>query len=171
MKANIAQIQNITLINQDSIRAVKEQQQKLQDGLEQLEQRTQRSIAETEKYVKDSGTNIQTALLEMGIGQRRDFATLEDCVATSMRPLFTQMEQMTLALKEQTFGSAESFQKGTSVQITTTIASQLCPRTCRCQCHFRSAGLTPQWLKGVFGQLMWDYNSSISMRPCNFPTC
>ncbi len=40
-----------------------------------------------------------------------------------------------------------------------------------CQCRFRATIHTPVWLRNMFGQLFWTYNSSISIRTCNHPPC
>ena len=94
------------------------------------------------------------------------------------------MEQMTLSLNRHTrighplignarvpLQRAETYKDGSTVCISATMDSQHCPRGCRCQCHSRTSIRTPTWLRSVFGQLLWSYNSSISLKSCNYPPC
>ena len=48
-----------------------------------------------------------------------------------------------------------------------------CQAYCPCQCHLRTSGQTPYWLKGVFGALFYQSTGSpvFSRRPCNFFRC
>jgi hypothetical protein len=115
---------------------------------------------------------------------RQDFAALQAGLTTFTQPLLSQMEQLTLLSSQQhqtrelLLGNAhtpvhspERSQKNSAVRISATVASEQCPRGCRCQCHTRNSLRTPLWLRGTFGQLFWTYNSSISMRSCNHPPC
>lgn len=120
----------------------------------------------------------------MRIGQHRNHEDLQASLTTSMQPLLAQMEQMTLALNQQSqmrqpfigntdipFHGPRTSRNRSAVRISATTASQQCPRGCRCQCHTRTSMRTPLWLRCVFGQLLWAYNSSISIRSCNYPPC
>ncbi|KAF8859350.1 ankyrin [Acephala macrosclerotiorum] len=159
VKATILQIQRITLTSQDAIRKLEDRQQELQHEFRQLGKHAQQSLEQTQA---------------MYIEQRRNFATLQASFTTSMQSLLTQTEQMTLALNQHTqipFHGPETSRNRSAVRISATIASQQCPMGCRCQCHTRTSIRTPLWLRCVFGQLLWAYSSSISMRSCNYPPC
>lgn len=123
-------------------------------------------------------------LVQIRIEQRQNLHALEASFTNSMRPLLTQFEEMTLALKHQTHmlhpftsnAHTPAYHPGTSlgssaIRISATVASQRCPVTCSCQCHVRTSIRSPPWLRRVFGQLLWEYNSSMSMKPCNYNPC
>lgn len=58
-----------------------------------------------------------------------------------------------------------------TMTIAATIARRRCHVSCNCACHVRTAGCTPRWLKGVMGQLMFNYTQAIYTRPCTKDTC
>ena len=58
-----------------------------------------------------------------------------------------------------------------TLRITTTLRINRCPRFCCCQCHERSVGRTPGWLKAVLGQLMFSYTGTLMLKPCNHRPC
>jgi len=103
---------------------------------------------------------------------------IQACITDSTLPL-VRMGQMTLASNQRPLLSNggdivadyKAPRSGSIIQVFATQASKQCPRSCGYQCHIRSTGRTPHWLKGVFGQLMWTYNSSISLRSCNLASC
>ncbi|GIZ49101.1 hypothetical protein CKM354_001214000 [Cercospora kikuchii] len=58
-----------------------------------------------------------------------------------------------------------------AVIVTATLSGRRCHVSCDCACHVRIAGCTPRWLKGVLGQLMFDYIPAIYTRPCTKDSC
>ena len=103
---------------------------------------------------------------------------------TSMQPLLDQMGEMASSMTQQSarrpalISNARAPRHGTNphnsssaVRISASIASQQCPRGCKCQCHTRASVHTPVWLRNMFGQLLWTYNSSISVKSCNHAPC
>lgn len=180
MKTAVLQIQRITLTSQDTIRELEDRQRVLQHDF----QHAQQSLQQTHTYLKRREADTNASVMEMQTEQRQNFADLQASLTTSMQPLLSHMEQMTLASNQQSLvcqpsaGNAPFAVQGkgtnrisSAVRISATIDSQQCPWGCRCQCHARSSIHTPQWLRSVFGQLLWSYNSSISIRSCNHPPC
>ena len=134
--------------------------------------------------VRQSQAQIDSSLLQMQIEQRRNFAALQHSLTTSMQPLLTQMEQMTMAVNDSTSKSRllvssahgnssipGATQNSSAVRISATIVSQQCPSGCRCQCHCTSSIRTPSRLRSLFGQLLWTYSSSLWTRSCNYAPC
>ena len=183
MKTKVLQIQRITLTSQDTIHEVEGRQRELQREFQQLKKHAQQTLEQTQTYIKQRDAHTDASLIQMKIEQRHNFAALQDSFTTSMQPLLAQMEQIKLAVSQSTptcqqlVGSAHSdfhspeTTNSSAVRISATITSQQCPSCCRCQCHVRSSICTPSLLRSVFGQLLWTYNSPISMRCCNYPPC
>lgn len=135
-------------------------------------------------HQKQRDAYIDTSLVQMHMEQRRNLAALQDSFTTSLQPLLAQIGQTTLASDQNPqmrqylidnarngFHDQETARDNPTVRISATTTSQQCPSGCRCQCHTHTSVRTPPWLRSVFGQLLWSYNSSISMRYCNFPSC
>jgi hypothetical protein len=149
-----------------------------------LGKHAKQGLEQTQAYLKQREADIDARLVPMHVEQCQNFAAFQATFTSSMPPLLTQIEQMSLALNQQTqmrqhlvsnaqipFYNPQTSRNNSAVRISTTIASQQCPRGCSCQCHSRASICTPLWLKSVFGQLLWAYSSSVSMRSCNYPPC
>ena len=184
MKTKVLQIQHITLTSQETIRELENHQRELQQEFRQLGKHAKQSLKQTQKYLKQREADIDARLVPMHVEQRQNFAALQATFTSSMQPLLSQIEQMSLVLNQQTqmrqhlagnaqipFYNPETSHNNSRICISATIASQQCSRGCSCQCHTRASIRTPLWLRRVFGQLLWTYSSSISMRPCNYPPC
>ena len=180
MKTKVLQIQRITFTSQETIHKLENRQRELQHEFRQLGEHAKQSLEQTQAYIKQREADIDARLVPMHVEQRQSFAALQATFTSSMQPLLTQMEQMSLALNQRTqvrqhsdgnaqtpFSNPEASRNNSAVRISTTIASLQCPRGCSCQCHTHASVRTPLWLRSVFGQLFWTYSSSISMRPCN----
>ena len=159
-------------------------QRELQNEIGQLGNSFQQSLDESHAYIRQSQAHTDSSLLQMHTEQRQNFAALQHSFTTSMQPLLTQIEQMTLAVNQSTSKSRLSVcsahgnllspgatQNSSAVRISATITSQQCPSGCRCQCHCKSSIRTPPWLRSVFGQLLWTYSSSLWTRSCNYAPC
>ena len=184
VKANVLQIQRITLTCQESIRELEDRQREVQHEIRQLGKDVLRDRAQMQVHQKQRDAYIDASLIQMHMEQRRNFAALQASFTTSLQPLLTQMGQTALVPDqpiqsrqflvdnaESGFHGQETIRDGTVVRISATTTSQLCPSGCRCQCHTHTSVRTPPWLRSVVGQLLWSYNSSISMRSCNFSSC
>ncbi|KAL8828114.1 MAG: hypothetical protein Q9191_002779 [Dirinaria sp. TL-2023a] len=184
IKAKVLQIQSITLTSQESIRELEARQSDLQQGIRQLGEGAQQDLKQMQVYQKQREAHMDACLTQMHDEKRRDLAALEAILITSTQPLLAQMKQITLAGNQTTemrqtlvgnadsdFRSPHAFRNTSAVRISATTMSQQCPSGCRCQCHGRMSVRTPPWLRSVFGQLFWAYNSSISMRCCNYSPC
>ena len=134
-------------------------------------------------YQKQRDALIDTSLIQMHMEQRQNFMALQASFTTSLQPLLSQRGQ-TLAsdqLTQMRPSLVDNAQNGLHAQgtagdkpivrISASTTLQQCPSGCRCQCHAHTSVRTPPWLRSVFGQLLWSYNSSISMRSCNFDSC
>jgi hypothetical protein len=116
--------------------------------------------------------------------QRQDAAALQASFTALSQPLLGNLQHMTLS-SSQSYHVRQSLssdphaaiynsgriQDNSTVRISATVASQQCPRGCRCRCHTRNSVRTPTWLRATFGQVFWTYSSSISMTSCNYPPC
>ena len=135
-------------------------------------------------YQNQRDAYINTSLIQMHMEQRRNFDALQANFTASLQPVLAQIGQTTLASDQPSqtghclidnaqsgFYGQEAARGNPIVRISATTTSQQCLNGCRCQCHTRTSVCTPPWLRSVFGQLLWSYNSSISMRSCNFPSC
>ena len=184
MKTKVLQIQRIALTSEETIRELEIRQRELQDEFRQLGKHAKQSLEQTQAYLKQREADIDARQVPMHVEQRQHFTALHATFTSSIQPLLTQMEQMSLALNQQTqmrqhlvgnaqipFYNPETSRNNSAVRISATIASQQCPRGCSCQCHTRASIRTPLWLRSVFGLLFWTYSSSVSMRSCNYPPC
>ena len=138
----------------------------------------------TQAFVEHKVTTTDLKLTQMEIEQRQNFAALQASFTNSMRALLNQMEEISLSMKQQPekrlplvghsqgpFDAPHPSSKSSAIRISASVASEQCPRGCQCQCHTRASVHTPVWLRNMFGQLLWTYNSSISIRSCNHPPC
>jgi hypothetical protein len=120
----------------------------------------------------------------MRIEQNQNFEALQATLMTSIQPLLSHVEQTAMPwsqrdLRKQRnskighsdFGPSSNMQNYSTICISASVTSEQCPRGCRCRCHIRSTLRTPVWLRCVFGQLLWTYNSSVSMKSCNYNPC
>ncbi|KAG7077698.1 B-cell lymphoma 3-encoded protein [Colletotrichum scovillei] len=143
LKTTVLQIQSVTVASHNAICALQEQQQKTQ---------------------KD---------IHIGF---RSFNAMQNNLICSMQPLIEQAQSLSpgqLSTSESDLQVANSGVSANSpaVLISASINSHRCPRGCRCRCHTRAAVRTPPWLRNVVGQLHWSFDSSISMRSCNYAPC
>ena len=184
VKASVLQIQSITLTSQESIRELEGRQLDLQHEIRQVGKYAQQDLKQMQVYQKQREAHVDASLIQMHNEQRQNFAALQATFTTSMQPMLAQMSRMTLAPNQTAnmrqdlvsnaqsdFHGPETSRDSSAVRISTTITSQQCPSGCRCQCHARMSVRTPSWLRSVFGQLLWAYSSSISMRSCNYSPC
>ena len=184
MKTKVLQIQRIILTSQDTIHDLGDRQRELQNEIGQSKISFQQNLDETQAYVRQSQAHTDSSLLQMHTEQRQNVAALQHSFTTSIQPLLTQMEQMTLAVNQSTsksrllacnahgkLPSIGATQHSPAVRISATTSSQQCPSGCRCQCHCNSSIRTPPWLRSVFGQLLWTYSSSLWTRSCNYVPC
>ena len=141
MKTKVLQIQRITLTSQETIRELENRQRELQHEFRQLGKHAKQSLEQTQAYLKQREADIDARQVPMHVEQRQNFAALQATFTSSMQPLLTQMEQMSLALNQQTqmrqhlvgnaqipFYNPETSRNNSAVRISATIASQQCPR-------------------------------------------
>ena len=120
----------------------------------------------------------------MYIEQRQHLAALHASLTSPTQSHSTQVTQKTLALNQQhqgrlpllgashaSYDGPVTCQDGSIFRISASLSSQQCPRACKCQCHTRASIRTPLWLRCALGQLFWTYESSISMRSCDYAPC
>ena len=184
VKSDVLQIQQIALTSQESIRELEHRQWEAQHEIRQLAEHVQQDWEQMQVYQKQRDAYIDTSLNQMHMEQRRNLAVLQASLTTSLQPLLAQMGQTTstsgqasqirqylIDSAQSGFHGQETIRDNPVVRISATTTSQQCPNGCRCQCHTNTSVRTPPWLRSVFGQLLWSYNSSISMRSCSFPSC
>lgn len=184
VKSNVLQIQQITLTSQESIRKLEHHQWKAQREVRQLAEHVQQNWEQIQVYQKQRDAYIEKNLAQMHMEQRRNFAVFQAGFKASSQPLLAQMGQKALTSDQPSqmlqyrahsaqsgFHSQETTRDHPVVRISATTTSRPCSNGCRCQCHANMSVRTPRWLRSVFGQLLWSYNSSISMRSCSFPSC
>ncbi|KAK1488495.1 B-cell lymphoma 3-encoded protein [Colletotrichum abscissum] len=143
LTTTVLQIQSVTVASHDAICALQEQQHKTQ---------------------KD----MQIGFQSLNARQHN--------LLRSMQPLIEQAQSLSpgqISTSEPDLQVANSGVSANSpaVLICASVNSHRCPRGCRCRCHTRAAVRTPPWLRNVVGQLHWSFDSSISMRPCNYAPC
>ncbi|KAK5123276.1 hypothetical protein LTR85_002706 [Meristemomyces frigidus] len=164
--------------SQSDIRELDKRSREFRNDLRQLADSVQRSLQQTNATVIDSllGQRQDSAALQTG------FAQLQAGMTASMQPLLVQLEQMAVALNRPTppgpptlgqkhLAVSGTTSQGSSVCISATMTSLRCPTGCRCRCHVNSSVRTPQWLKDTFGQLLWSYNTSMSIKSCSYAPC
>ena len=166
------------------MRELEERHYESQQEIENLGNRTRQDLEQMQLLQLRSEAYIDASLEKMYMEQRRYVAAVQETFVTSVQPLIAQMGQTTLtstqtsALSNQMVSGAQINYRDLEptlhslvMQISATTMSQRCPSGCRCQCHSPMSVRTPTWLRSVFGQLLWDYNSSISMKSCDYPRC
>ncbi|KAL0765958.1 hypothetical protein CaCOL14_011699 [Colletotrichum acutatum] len=143
LKTTVLQIQSVTVASHNAICALQEQQQKVQE---------------------DINIGLQS------------FHAVQSNLVCSMQPLIAQAQSLSLGQQSTSEPDLQMTNSGLSanspaVLISASVNSHRCPRGCRCRCHTRAAVRTPPWLRNVVGQLHWSFDSSISMRSCNYAPC
>lgn len=125
---------------------------------------------------------MEASLLQMRVEQRQNMDAFHEDLTTYIQPLLAQIERMTVTVRqphqrnqnrhERSQGISDALPTDRdSIRITATMTPQQCTKGCRCRCHARNSLSTPPWLRSVFGQLMLNYNTSISIKACDVPSC
>ncbi|KAL1860637.1 hypothetical protein VTK73DRAFT_7232 [Phialemonium thermophilum] len=59
------------------------------------------------------------------------------------------------------------------VALRATTSTSTCPRFCHCQCHVYTRVRTPKWAKDVFGSIILQSNTALTLarKPCNYLGC
>ncbi|EXF77969.1 B-cell lymphoma 3-encoded protein [Colletotrichum fioriniae PJ7] len=143
LKTTVLQIQNVTVASHNAICALQEQQQQVREDI------------------------------QIGF---QSFEAVQSNLLCSMQPLIAQAQSLSLRQQPTTEPEIQMANSDVSVNspavlISASMNSRRCPRGCRCRCHTRAAVRTPPWLRNVVGQLHWSFDSSISMRSCNYTPC
>ena len=163
---------------------LKKRQWESQQDLENLEQNTRQDLEQMNVIRSRREAYIDASLKNIRMEQQQGVAALQETLITSIQPLIAQTGGMTLTSTQLStvrdhmssgaqidYRNCEANLHSSVMQVRAIIMSQRCPSGCRCQCHSRMTVRSPPWLRSVFGQLLWDYNSSISMKSCDYPCC
>ena len=181
VKARILNIQDIALTSQATINELQHRQRDMRNELQHFGSQALEYFMETQACIKQAATDANTSLLRMDKQKYPKIATIQ---ASSTQSVPTQLAHMKLSFDQLTpirhqkvlksrhyHREPEASQENFAVRISVTMATQQCPSGCSCRCHTRSSINTPFWLRSLFGQLLWSYNSSISIYSCDYTGC
>jgi hypothetical protein len=160
----------------------------LREGLESLHVSLENRHLQMQERMLQSSCATSTGLLEIRTEQQQKYAAIRSDalqLQESVPEIEASRSRKATCSSGQPADQCESAndhgnitrslvtsaRERSAICLTATVDTHQCPSGCRCQCHSLMSARTPRWLKGAVGQLSWDYNSSVSVRPCDYVAC